>query len=612
MIDEMRRHLVSDFPRGGFERAGNTKTHGLVRGELTIHDEPAGEPAPRTVRDARDLPLLGALFRPGPAYRARHRRRRLRQHQRQGDGRCGRQAVGRRKAHAGLHRGLHADLRDAGRQGQCAAAILEPPASAGRSISSISRGPHLLDFMMQGLWNETQTNPLGAHLLLLRALSAGAGPGDAVQLLAEDRGSRTDSAAAVLRPRRQLFARQHGPHARRDGRRVRNARAAADRPVPDADREQRGAVARAAVAARAGGDACEFRGRSSTTPTQFAFTRNLRFNPWHCLPEHRPLGNQSRARKRMYDEMANFRQKMNGVPHIEPTGDECSGACGRRTKAFELAEPLSGSQSTSARLGRAGRNRRRRSRVTNCGKPGRVPAVRAGAGPRKAVGALRLVCDRAARKRLAIAEQRILLAGQASKFRAGDPGALNEFELARDVGVEAQEVETGLRGRASQDRAPPRNRSLTHILGRGAGCGESGPRPSHRPRIESRATPSCCAARAASRRSGPRPRAGQPERRQETVDRALAPGTSPVRGLARRIWAPIGQDRPSGSASNRKPLTPRSAGSTPGRSSPVRGRRGRAVMLRPTIDSASALGSTPTRSASAPTHRQKPRTSWAS
>ncbi len=38
MIDEMRRHLVRDFPQGGFERAGNTKTHGLVRGELIVHD----------------------------------------------------------------------------------------------------------------------------------------------------------------------------------------------------------------------------------------------------------------------------------------------------------------------------------------------------------------------------------------------------------------------------------------------------------------------------------------------------------------------------------------------------------------------------------------------
>ena len=50
--------------------------------------------------------------------------------------------------------------------------------------------------------------------------------------------------------------------------------------------------------------------------------RNLKFNPWHCLPEHRPLGNQSRARKRMYDELAIFRQKMNAEKHIEPTPDK--------------------------------------------------------------------------------------------------------------------------------------------------------------------------------------------------------------------------------------------------------------------------------------------------
>ena len=60
-------------------------------------------------------------------------------------------------------------------------------------------------------------------------------------------------------------------------------------------------------------------------PDQLAFARYLRFNPWHCLPDHRPLGNQSRARKRMYDEMATFRQKMNAVAHIEPTGDEVFG-----------------------------------------------------------------------------------------------------------------------------------------------------------------------------------------------------------------------------------------------------------------------------------------------
>jgi hypothetical protein len=57
-------------------------------------------------------------------------------------------------------------------------------------------------------------------------------------------------------------------------------------------------------------------------PAQMAFARNLRFNPWHSLPEHRPLGNQSRARRRMYAELAAHRQRMNDVPHVEPTGRE--------------------------------------------------------------------------------------------------------------------------------------------------------------------------------------------------------------------------------------------------------------------------------------------------
>jgi hypothetical protein len=55
---------------------------------------------------------------------------------------------------------------------------------------------------------------------------------------------------------------------------------------------------------------------------QLDFARVLRFNPWHCIAEHRPLGNQSRARKRMYSELARLRQEMNAVEHYEPTGDE--------------------------------------------------------------------------------------------------------------------------------------------------------------------------------------------------------------------------------------------------------------------------------------------------
>lgn len=58
------------------------------------------------------------------------------------------------------------------------------------------------------------------------------------------------------------------------------------------------------------------------SPEQFAFARVLSYSPWHCIPEHRPLGNVSRARKRMYYELSSLRMRMNGVQHYEPVGDE--------------------------------------------------------------------------------------------------------------------------------------------------------------------------------------------------------------------------------------------------------------------------------------------------
>ena len=36
------------------------------------------------------------------------------------------------------------------------------------------------------------------------------------------------------------------------------------------------------------------------SPGQMEFANKLSYNPWHTIAEHRPLGNQSRARRRMY------------------------------------------------------------------------------------------------------------------------------------------------------------------------------------------------------------------------------------------------------------------------------------------------------------------------
>jgi hypothetical protein len=55
------------------------------------------------------------------------------------------------------------------------------------------------------------------------------------------------------------------------------------------------------------------------TPAQHEFGDNLSFNPWRCLPEHRPLGGLNRARRMIYEEMSRFRHERNQAPAAEPT-----------------------------------------------------------------------------------------------------------------------------------------------------------------------------------------------------------------------------------------------------------------------------------------------------
>ncbi|UKT65617.1 catalase family protein [Pedobacter mucosus] len=44
----------------------------------------------------------------------------------------------------------------------------------------------------------------------------------------------------------------------------------------------------------------------------------LSYNPFHCLPEHRPLGNIMRVRRLAYDTSSKYRHNMNAQPRTEP------------------------------------------------------------------------------------------------------------------------------------------------------------------------------------------------------------------------------------------------------------------------------------------------------
>lgn len=48
----------------------------------------------------------------------------------------------------------------------------------------------------------------------------------------------------------------------------------------------------------------------------------LSFNPWHALPEHKPLGAVNRIRRVVYTAVSKLWHQHNGVPRREPTPDD--------------------------------------------------------------------------------------------------------------------------------------------------------------------------------------------------------------------------------------------------------------------------------------------------
>jgi hypothetical protein len=54
------------------------------------------------------------------------------------------------------------------------------------------------------------------------------------------------------------------------------------------------------------------------TERQNEYAENLSFTPWHCLPEHRPIGGVNRIRKTVYERISTLRHTANGVPRREP------------------------------------------------------------------------------------------------------------------------------------------------------------------------------------------------------------------------------------------------------------------------------------------------------
>ena len=113
---------------------------------------------------------------------------------------------------------------------------------------------HVLDLIMQALWIKTQSSPFEAPYFSCVPYLLGEGQAMQYSVWPKSTSGRRSRGCRFAR-RTTICATRWSQSLAAGRRRVRRPAAAADRSAPDADREQRRALARAAVAARLGGDA---------------------------------------------------------------------------------------------------------------------------------------------------------------------------------------------------------------------------------------------------------------------------------------------------------------------------------------------------------------------
>ena len=197
MIDEMRRHLVRDFPRGGFERAGNTKTHGLVRGELTIYD---------------GLPenLRRGLFATPETYRCWVRFSGPGPHVEPDINDVGFASISVKAMGVEGEKLWDDEKHTQDFTGVCTPSFVTPDVRANARLQYWSRPPSAGVLFPRsaraararhadaGLVERDADQSARRDLLFLRPLPDGAGAGDAVQFLADDECAAQDPGPAVL------------------------------------------------------------------------------------------------------------------------------------------------------------------------------------------------------------------------------------------------------------------------------------------------------------------------------------------------------------------------------------------------------------------------------
>lgn len=319
MVAEMQRQLDIDFTPGNYERAGNTKTHGLVRGTLTVLPNLPAHLRHGIFATERSYPAWVRFSNPGP-------------HVEPDIDDVGFGSIGMKLMDVPGPKLMEDERFTQDFTAVTPVTFVTPDTRENALLQYWSRRhlpiwyflnpkrSHLRDFIMQALWNRTLANPLANeyHSTVPYLL----GEGQAMQYSFHPLTKVTTRIPRLPFRPPDNYLRDNMAETLLQGEVRFEMRVILQKDPFLMPIEQAGVLWDPRLSPRIPVATLTIPAQEFQSPAQFAFARQITINPWHCMPEHRPLGNQNRARRRMYYVMSRYRQAKNGERHVEPTGDE--------------------------------------------------------------------------------------------------------------------------------------------------------------------------------------------------------------------------------------------------------------------------------------------------
>ena len=318
IIDSFAKQMRLLWQPGRFERGGNTKTHGIVRAEFIVHDNLPPELRHGIYAEPRRYPAWVRFSGPGPYITP-------------DIDDVGFMSISiKLMGVPGPKLGNEKFTQDMFGVSTPTFVTPDTKANAQLQIESLKNtqiyyflnfhNSHVLDFVMQGLWIKTQSSPFEAPYF--SCVPYLLGDGQAMQYSVWPlRKKRTPIPRLPFRPPDD-YLRQAMVSTLADEDVDFDIRLQLQTDPHLMPIENNAVLWPTRLSPRRSVATLHIPKQKFDSPAQMNFDRQLSYNPWHCIPEHRPLGNQSRARRRMYETLSQLRHNMNDVPLYEPTGDE--------------------------------------------------------------------------------------------------------------------------------------------------------------------------------------------------------------------------------------------------------------------------------------------------